>query len=337
MAVTWDFKRVLQFATMLGIAALGLMIWGQSQGNSFVEGCVLGLMSLGVVGFGLSELGLPLAAARAATAGFDDATASVRPEERRFAEGVETVIRLLQTHLQANSGYADSLNRANRTLPLLERPEQVRDVVVSLIDENRKIQGRVTELSNKLDDSVAQISQLRSNLADAKDKAMRDPLTELGNRRFFDLKLNQAFTAARTEKSDLCLVICDFDRFKTINDKFGHPVGDTVLKLFGEILSNNVKGQDTAARIGGEEFAIIFPNTKVADAITVADQIRRQLEAKKWMLGSSGAALGTVTASFGVACLRVGEGTAELFQRADKALYRAKSDGRNCVASEKDL
>jgi diguanylate cyclase len=318
---------------MLGTVVLGVLIWKQAERNLFVEGCVFGLMGLGVIGFGLGELGPSTAPARVAVSEGGDAATNARPEQRRFADSVEAVIHLLQTHLQANSGYVDSLKRANSALPSLNRPEQVRMVVLSLIDDNRNIQLKMSELSTKLDDSVAQIDQLRSHLADAKDEALHDPLTGLGNRRFFDLKLNQAFAAARTEASELCLAICDFDRFKTINDKFGHPVGDTVLKLFGEVLSNNVKGKDTVARIGGEEFAIIFPNTKLADAVTVANQIRAQLEAKKWMLGSSGTALGTVTASFGVAGLRTGEGTEELLRRADKALYQAKSDGRNRVAS----
>ena len=126
--------------------------------------------------------------------------------------------------------------------------------------------------------------------------------------------------------------MCDIDRFKAINDKFGHPVGDMVLKLFSEILSNNIKGRDTVARVGGEEFAIIFPQTPTADAAAIADQIRKQLEAKKWVVGSSGAPLGAVTASFGVAQLRADEGAEELFKRADEALYRAKSEGRNRVA-----
>jgi diguanylate cyclase len=337
LIVTSNLKRVLRFTIMLGIAVLGVLIWKQSENNLFVEGCVFGLMGLGVVGFGLSELGLPGAATRGAVAEDGDAATIVRPEERRFADNVETVVHLLQTHLQANSGYADSLKRANSTLPSLQRPEQVREVVLFLIEANLNIQVKVSELSTKLDDSVAQIGQLRSHLADAKDEALHDALTGLGNRRFFDLKLNQALAAARAEANELCLAVCDFDRFKTINDKFGHPVGDTVLKLFGEVLSSNVKGKDTVARIGGEEFAIVFPNTKMADAVTVTDQIRAQLEAKKWMLGSSGTALGTITASFGVASLRAGEGTNELFQRADRALYQAKSDGRNRVVSEKEL
>ncbi len=331
------FKRAPHLATMIGIVFLSALIWKQSEGNSLVEGCVFGLMGLGVIGFGLSELGPSADGVKAVIADRNDPELKLHPAKQRFADNLPMIVRLLQTHIRANSSYADSLTRANRDLPLLEGPEQIRKVVLALIEENQKIQGRLSDLSAKLDDSVAQINQLSSSLVDANDKAMRDPLTSLGNRRFFDLKLNEAVIAARAELSELCLVICDLDLFKTINDRFGHPVGDTVLKLFGEILIDNVKGKDAVARIGGEEFGIIFPKTDIVGAVAVAEQIRKQLEVKKWLLGSSGIALGTVTASFGVASLRAEEGTAELFQRADEALYRAKSDGRNRVVSEANL
>ena len=330
-AVESNFKRVLQLATMLGIVVLGTLIWVRCGGSSFVEGCVFGLMGLGVIGFGLSELGPSADAVKAVIVDRNDPAMKFDRAKQRFADNLAMIVHLLQTHIRANSSYADSLTRANRDLPLLERPEQIRGVVVALIKENQNIQDRLNDLSAKLNDSVAQINQLNSSLADANDKAMRDPLTSLGNRRFFDLKLNEALIAARAESSELCLVVCDLDLFKTINDKFGHPVGDTVLKLFGKILSDNVKGKDAVARIGGEEFAIIFPSTNIVGAVTVAEQIRKQLEVKKWLLGSRGIALGTVTASFGVASLQAEEGTAELFQRADEALYRAKSEGRNRV------
>ncbi len=324
------FKHALQSATILGIVVLGGLIWRQSSENSLVEACVFGLIALGVVGVGISEIKGSVEAPASAISGEGRSSQKTGAAEQRFANDLAVVARLLQAHLSANSSYSDSLVRANKNLPLLEEPEQIRAVVLSLIDENQKIQAKMSDLSRNLDESVAKIEKLRSNLAEANDKALRDPLTALGNRRFFDQKLDQALLE-RPELSDLSLVMCDLDRFKTINDKFGHPVGDMVLKLFSEILSNAVKGQDTVARVGGEEFAIVFPYTRVVEAATIADQIRKQLEAKKWVVGSSGAPLGTVTASFGVAQLRADEGAADLLKRADEALYRAKSEGRNRI------
>ena len=246
------------------------------------------------------------------------------------------VVRLLKAHTRANSSYSDSLARANEDLPLLQSPKEIRAVVLSLIEENQKIQARMDDLSRNLDDSVAKIEKLRLNLAEANDKALRDPLTALGNRRFFDQKLEEAM-AQPDPPRELCLVVCDLDRFKTINDKFGHPVGDMVLKLFSEILAANAQDGETVARVGGEEFAIITPDKAAAGASAIADQIRRQLETKKWLVGASGTPLGAVTASFGVAQLRPGESSADLFKRADEALYRAKKEGRNRVAAAPEL
>jgi len=325
------FKRALQLGTMFGIVVLGALIWRQSTENSFVGGCVFGLIALGLIGVCISEIKYSPDVSPSAIvveSRFNETTGRV---ERRLAADLTRIVRLLRAHLGFNSSFSDSLVRANKDLPSLEKPEEIRAVVLSLIDENQKIQAKMSDLSRNLDESVAKIEKLRSNLAEANDQALRDPLTGLGNRRFFDQKLDSALLEARAESAELCLVMCDLDRFKGINDKFGHPVGDMALKLFSEILSNNITARHTAVRVGGEEFAIIFPEAGPADAAAVADRIRKQLEAKKWVASSSGAALGVVTASFGVAQLRADEGASELFKRADEALYRAKSEGRNRV------
>ena len=328
MIVGSYLKRTLQFGTLGGVVVLGALIWRESAANSFIEACVFSLIALCVAGVGLTELNIP---ARSRSVGAVESGGDPRSAfEQRFASDVGAVVRMLKAHTRANTNYSESLSQANLDLPSLERPEDIRTVVLSLIEENRKIQTRMDDLSRNLDESVAKMEKLRSNLAEANDKALRDPLTALGNRRFFDEKLEQALLGA-AGSADLCLVICDIDRFKTINDKFGHPVGDMVLKLFSEILTARAREGETVARVGGEEFAIIAPEKTAQTVAAAADQIRRQLEGKKWVVGASGAPLGTITASFGIAQLRPSESASELFRRADEALYKAKADGRNRV------
>ncbi len=324
------FKRTLQLGTMFGFIVLCGLIWRQSTENSFVEACVYGLIALGVASVGIGEIKASEKTSPAGPRAENAGEPRVNGSEQRFAADVALVVRLLQAHLGASSSYSDSLVRANTDLPLLKEPEQIRAVVLSLIDENQKIEAKVSDLSRNLDESVAKIEKLRSNLAEDNDKALRDPLTALGNRRFFEQRLDQAIREAPAS-SELCLVMCDLDRFKAINDKFGHPVGDMVLKLFSEILSSNIGPRDTVARVGGEEFAVIFPDAPPAEAAAVAERIRSQLQAKKWVVGSSGVPLGAVTASFGVARLSGNEGALGVFKRADEALYCAKSEGRNRV------
>jgi len=319
---------------MCGVVALGGLIWRQSIENSFIEACVFGMIALTVfaVGAGFADAKV---AAQAQTPTMltlePPAESGLNAAEQRFAADLALIVKLLQGHISANAGYSESLARANVDLPQMSTPDEIRAVVLTLIEENRKIQTKMDELSASLDESVNKIEKLRSNLAEANDKAMRDALTGLGNRRFFDEELELSLK----DDTALCLLMCDLDRFKAINDKFGHAVGDMVLKQFADILNAAARRDDFAARIGGEEFTLVMPGVSLAEAARLAEQVRRQLEAKKWMLGS-GAALGKVTASFGVARRRPGDNAADLFKRADAALYRAKSDGRNRVFADLD-
>src|SRR5579872_47879 len=326
------FKRSLQIAAILAIAIVGALCATQASETPMLEAYVLALIALGVLGVGLSEI----------KEGFEGApeTQFVRkgslrkgdPMALQFDNALSIIVKLIQAHLEDNSSYSESLERANRDLPSLDKPEQVRAVVSLLIDENEKIQNKMNDLSRSLEQSREQVAKLRSNLAEANELGMRDPLTSLGNRRFFDTNLLKEIQEAQNDNADMCLVMADLDHFKKINDRFGHPVGDMVLKLFGELLSSNIKGRDTAARYGGEEFAIIFPNTKLRDAAQLIDDIRTQLETKQWMLSGTGQRIGMITASFGVACLRRGEDSEALLRRADAKLYEAKISGRNRVA-----
>jgi diguanylate cyclase len=321
-------KRVLQIALILAIAILGALCATRASATPEVEFYVLALIALGILGVGLGEI------RESAAAGGPpfERRGSLRkgdPMAHHFDSALSVIVRLIQTHLDDNSRYSDSLERANRELPTLERPEEVRAVVTSLIDENERIQDKMNELSKNLESSREQVAKLRSNLAEANEIGMRDPLTSLGNRRYFDTNLVREIEEAQNENSDMCLVLADLDNFKKVNDRFGHPVGDMVLKLFGELLMSNIKGRDTAARYGGEEFAMIFPNTRLDDAAHITDKIRAQLEHKQWILSGTGQRIGKITASFGVARLRRGEGPEALINRVDAKLYEAKISGRN--------
>jgi diguanylate cyclase len=325
------FKRSLQIAGVLAIAIIGALCATQASETPLLETYVLALIALGILGIGLSEIKDSAAPASDIESSPKGSLRKSDPLAQQFDSALSIIVKLIQAHLDDNSHYSDSLERANRDLPSLDKPEQVRAVVSLLIDENEKIQSKMNDLSKSLEQSREQVAKLRSNLAEANELGMRDPLTSLGNRRFFDTNLLKEISDARNESSEMCLVMADLDHFKKVNDKFGHPVGDMVLKLFGELLSSNIKGRDTAARYGGEEFAIIFPHTKLDDAAHITNSIRNQLEAKQWMLSASGQRIGTITASFGIARLRHGEDSETLLKRVDAKLYEAKVSGRNRV------
>jgi diguanylate cyclase len=325
-------KRALQIVVILAITILGALCATREDPAPLTEVYILGLIACGFAGLGLGEIKTPESASEGAGVGERSSPRKGDPTDEQFDTALAVIVKLIQSHLDANSQYSDSLERVTLDLPGFNKPEQIRTIVSLLIDENKKIQKKMAELSENLEASRLQVAKLRSHLAESNEMGSRDPLTSLRNRRFFDENFDKEIVAARNDGKEMCLVVIDLDEFKTINDRFGHPVGDIVLKRFGKILSNNIKKHDTAVRYGGDEFAIIFPGTKIADASHVVDQIRGQLEAKQWILSASNQHIGKVTASFGIARLRRGESAEALLNRADAKLYEAKANGQNRIA-----
>ena len=158
-------------------------------------------------------------------------------------------------------------------------------------------------------------------------QARTDGLTGLLNRREFDRVFDEAIRYARATNSKLTVCVCDLDRFKYVNDTFGHLVGDGVLVEFGEILRQNLRKADVLARLGGDEFIIALPNTSAEDAYAIVERMRKQLNTTMF---DSGHSLFHVTGSFGVAELTpLHRDARDLVAAADQFLYGAKDTGRN--------
>jgi diguanylate cyclase (GGDEF)-like protein len=155
-----------------------------------------------------------------------------------------------------------------------------------------------------------------------------DYLTKCYNRRAFEEHLAVEMVRARRYERSLCLLLLDLDNFKRVNDAQGHPQGDYVLRKLGEMLRGAFRTTDRVCRFGGDEFAVVFPETAKEDVVRLADRLRRQIEdAFPDEVVQTG-----VTASIGIACYP-GDTAREddLIRAADRALYRAKAEGRNCV------
>jgi diguanylate cyclase len=262
-----------------------------------------------------------------------DAVPAASGADREIHGEVAKIVGLLQKQVEANATFSTALTKAQDQLPEALKPDQVKLVVSYLMIENENMRSRTAELQGDLEKSQRQIERLKSNLAAAEAQGLSDPLTGLKNRRSFDITLAAEIAATRTSSQPLCLIMADIDHFKSINDRYGHPAGDDVLKWFSRILQNNMKGRDTVARYGGEEFAIILPQTALDNAVNLASQIRRQLESTLWKKPGAPNTMLRITASFGVAKLADGEGTSGIIQRADAKLYESKSTGRNRVAA----
>ena len=213
----------------------------------------------------------------------------------------------------------------------------LRSIVENLIQATKTAEEENSELEAKLKASQHEIEKLQSNLNVVRIESVTDPLTQLANRNFFDRALAKAIADAEQRHEVFCLLFCDIDHFKKFNDTFGHLVGDQVLRLVAHMLKQSIKGQDTASRYGGEEFAILLPGTGLSGATCLAEMIRKAVMSKELEKRSTGEKLGRVTISIGVAQFQRDDSCEKLIDRADKCLYAAKETGRNRVVSEFEL
>lgn len=160
-------------------------------------------------------------------------------------------------------------------------------------------------------------------------EALLDPLTGLFNRRAMDAHLAMLVTSG--DRPATSLLVIDIDNFKTINDKYGHSVGDSVIRNVAELVRKSIRGHDLAARFGGEEFVVILADTPASGAMTVAESLRLRIELLRLKRTRDGEHLAPITASIGVSEMLPGDTAETLINRADDALYAAKNAGRNRV------
>ena len=280
----------------------------------------------GLAGMGASLARTPAASEGAPTKRAAQATSQLSTE-------LTKVLGFLRSHLGASETYTQSLANAQSRLMALDVAAQVRVIVNLLVAENERMRLDVNALNGKLEASQSRVEGLQESLKIAEELVLQDPLTSLGNRRHFDDILAKRVAEARTSHAALSLIMCDLDKFKAIDDSHGHAVGDDVLRMFARLLSENVRDTDTVARVGGEEFGLILPETAQTSAASLAERLRRKCETKQLLLRNSNKSIGRITASFGVVELCEQEHTQMLLQRADQKLYEAKRAGRNRVAT----
>jgi diguanylate cyclase len=262
-------------------------------------------------------------------------------EEIDFSQRIQVsaghVLEALDAAGTGAKRYGQALQNFSGGIAQAEDGNDITHMIKGILAETKAMEAHNQRLRAEVEASSSEIKQLKDSLADARRDAMTDPLTGLANRKAFDRKLREESQQARANREPVSLVMCDIDHFKRVNDTHGHQVGDQVLKLVAQTLRQCVKGQDIAARYGGEEFAVILPQTNVLGASAVAEFVRRTVESKKIVRKGSGDSLGSVTMSFGVASLGPGESAESLVERADRALYVAKQNGRNRVSTDKGV
>ena len=259
---------------------------------------------------------------------------SVRDAIARMEEVMSRAAQDLSQAGQGAAAFGDALQSATGALRNDTRAGALEQVVQGIVQATRQMEARSRELEQRLDAASGEVSQLKNEVEAMRIEATTDALTGLANRKRFDARLREECEEAKDNKEPLSLLMLDLDHFKRFNDNHGHLIGDHVLRLLSEVMQQSVKGRDIAARFGGEEFSIILPATALTHAKGLGNSIREKISKKTIVNRVTGLELGQITLSIGAAQYRPGEPPAELIERADAALYRAKKSGRNKVITE---
>ena len=196
---------------------------------------------------------------------------------------------------------------------------------------------RVTEITHTLEPPndvgstviavAGKMQRQRDAMAACMMESQTDALTGIANRRGLDHELIRAFAMRRRTGTTFSILFIDIDHFKRVNDKYGHMVGDQLLKSFSRRLVSTFRESDFVARFGGEEFVAILPQATLEEACKAAERIRSIISSTTHSIGDLEIC---VTTSIGIKEVQLGETESELIQRADKALYAAKNGGRDC-------
>jgi diguanylate cyclase (GGDEF)-like protein len=236
--------------------------------------------------------------------------------------------RAADARVGAQLGHLVAAFRANDADVIRREAEAVVDVVAAVMEDRKRLQQEQMQLLGE------KIQRLKVELTEARESAALDPLTQLHNRSSLDAQLERVADLSFLMSATPCLLMIDVDHFKSVNDRFGHPIGDEVIRRVADTLVRNfLRREDFVARYGGEEFVVVVPDSSAHAVRQRAERVRQTIAEIGFSKGNEHF---SVTASIGVAVLGVGDTGKTWLSRADAALYEAKSAGRNRVVFAED-
>lgn len=233
---------------------------------------------------------------------------------------------------QKASDAGDVFKEQAVSIASVKNTDDLKKVMSEIVAEAKGLADVSKSLKTELDSANQEMEQLRTELVKARESAATDALTGLLNRGTFDKMLDRLID--QDEHSEACLTMLDLDHFKQVNDTHGHLIGDSVLKFTAKLLKKHANSQHYAVRYGGEELAIIMPDTSLKQAKEIAENIRASLESSRLKKKNSSESIGKITVSIGISKLKQDDTAEDLIMRADTAMYRAKETGRNQVMTE---
>lgn len=239
------------------------------------------------------------------------------------------LIENLRAADRSASGFQDSLNANIARLERDNDPTGLKAVAQNLLKAAVAANANNEALQRNLETTEQEAQQLRSELEKQRRESITDALTGLLNRRGMEVEMTHVFNT--TQEVPAALLVLDIDHFKNINDTYGHAVGDVMIRRVAEMLSGMVPSDAVSARFGGEEFVVLLPGASPHQAHLIGEKIRESIEKLRLVRRHDKLAISAFTISIGVAARSVSDTFDHLFERADKALYDAKTGGRNRV------
>jgi diguanylate cyclase len=233
-----------------------------------------------------------------------------------------------ETDKQAHQ-FGDSLQVYGDTLKQDLDAKKLDALISNMAGDTDKMRGSMQNLQTELNASKEQVEKLHKELQSARGEALIDPLTGIMNRRGFEAAAKKTFDDQAALAKGVCLLMVDIDHFKKINDTYGHLFGDKIIRVIAETLKSKVRGQDSVARLGGEEFAVLLTETDVAGARIVAEHVRQSIERGKVRRLDTQDHISGITISVGVSSYTKGRNIVDMLDQSDKALYMSKEQGRN--------
>jgi len=256
----------------------------------------------------------------------------IRDAGDRLNEQLENISAAIKTAQRSTDAYGKALAGASDELAAPEvDPANMVKLVQSLAGATKKVQRENASLEKRLNASTNEVARLREHLEQVRREAMTDALTTLANRKALDDGLARQCAEADAQGTPLAVAIVDIDHFKRFNDTWGHQTGDQVIRYVASVMARLGEAPRLAARFGGEEFAVLFPQERMSEVSRQLDLIRREIGSRTLKRRSTNEDLGAVTVSIGVAEYARGEGPAAFVERADAALYASKRAGRDRV------
>jgi len=247
---------------------------------------------------------------------FSDASKDFDEKMRGHLDGLKSVLATGNTQ-ELKGSVSSQLDEVFATLDGFKLDQRGREIA---------FQQHIKALSQKIKDMDGELKHTKDQLNKSQMKAMMDSLTQLPNRGAYDMNIQKEYERFRRYGGDLSLIVCDVDKFKKINDNYGHQAGDKVLQLISRQVKKGTRDTDLIARYGGEEFVVILPETNSEQAMLVGEKIRQQVSNSPFHFKGERV---QITVSCGIGVFEKGFRPEQVFDAADAALYKAKENGRN--------